>query len=115
MSFIGVSIKLEENETHQAPKKFKQINERPPVFKNRKISCIVPLPVEQKDLEELLEVTPERAVYISNLQQGTQEWLDSRRPNGIGRFTGSQLGGLLGYSPYQSVKKSISELIHPTF
>lgn len=115
MSFIGVSIKLEENETYQAPKKFKQINERPPVFKNRKISCIVPLPVEQKDLEELLEVTPERAIYISNLQQGTQEWLDSRRPSGIGRFTGSQLGGLLGYSPYQSVKKSISELIHPTF
>ena len=81
----------------------------------RYIKTVNKLPDSKQEIELLLNVSAERAVEISNLKQGTDEWLQSRRPSDIGRFTGSTLCGLLGKNPYQNLKKSITEHISPTF
>ena len=70
----------------------------------RYISTVNKLPDSKQEIELLLNVSAERAVEISNLQQGTDEWLQSRRTSDIGRFTGSTLFGLLGKNPYQNLK-----------
>jgi len=112
MSFIGFNFKrlLDENgnekSTAHAHKKKGKV---------QTIGFEKEIPQKKEEIENLLKVTDEQATYISNLEQGTVEWLNSRRPNGIGRLTGSVFSGILGFSPYQSQQKSLKELIFPTF
>ncbi len=82
-----------------------------------------PLP-EDEEIAKALDVSPEEAKRIAHLPQdiivnGTArknpEWLNSRRPLGIARFTGSIFGALMGYSPYTKPEKAIDELIESNF
>ena len=110
MNFIGLNLKRihNDNETKGTSLQKKK-------GKLQTIGFEKEIPEKKEEIENLLKVTDEEATRISNLEQGTAEWLNSRRPNGIGRLTGSVFSGILGFSPYQSQLKSLKELIFPTF
>jgi hypothetical protein len=118
--FEGMNIKMspaEEQHKTQEPKR------RPPL--PQKIAEPQPIPETDAEVLRLLEITPERSREIAAMPQDitletgevvkNPEWLASRRPNGIPRFTGSVFGELLGYSPYKKQDAGLNDLINPTF
>lgn len=70
---------------------------------------------DDDEVRRILAVTPEDCEVIAGLDQGTEEWLQSRRPGGVSRFTGSVISGLLGKSPYDSQARSVREQVSSTF
>ena len=83
------------------------------------------IPETDAGVLEVLNVSPERAEEIAAMPQTmtlpsgevvrNPEWLASRRPKGIPRFTGSVFGEVLGYSPFRTQEAGLEELVNPTF
>ena len=122
-------INIQPDPDHAIPpsKKAKTTAEASPPQKkcpHLQVKDLEPIP-DNATVERLLQVSPDEAHRIANLPQditledGTMEknpeWLASRRPAGIARITGSVIGGLLGFSKYQSQDASIGEHIESTF
>ena len=66
---------------------------------------------EQQQFLQRLTKTEEERSNISNLEQGTQAWKDSR----YGRLSGSIIGAAVGHNPFTSHRKLLDDLLWSTF